>query len=66
MEANDKRAQSFEELKVLNRRVERLNDEIKLKAPKVIINNELNLILDACSKLKVLNEFGEKDAKTKK
>jgi hypothetical protein len=35
-------------LRQLNRRVERLNEEIEMKAPKVVIRNELGLISKAC------------------
>lgn len=48
-------------LDILKRRMERLNKEIKDKAPEIIIKNELRLIKDACDKL--LEKFDENSKK---
>ena len=37
--------------KMLNRRIQRLQEEININAPKLIIKTELLLIKDACDKL---------------
>lgn len=36
---------------LLNRRCERFQEELKCKAPEIIIKNELHLIIEACSAL---------------
>ena len=41
----------MEALKLLNRRIERLNEEIKVNAPTIIIKYELKLIQEAIDKL---------------
>lgn len=38
-------------LNILKRRVERLSEEFKLNAPKIVIKTELRLIKDACDRL---------------
>lgn len=41
-------------LHILNRRVERLNKEIETKAPAIIVNHELDLIISATNDLRPL------------
>lgn len=45
-------------LTILNRRTERLQEELELEAPKLVIKTELRLIKDACDKL--LEKFDKK------
>lgn len=40
-----------EYLNLLDRRIERLTEEINVSAPKIIIKNELNLIKDLIEKM---------------
>ena len=44
-------------LTILNRRTERLQEELEAEAPKLIIKTELRLIKDVCDKL--LEKFEE-------
>jgi len=51
---------SVEELyNLISNRAKRLKAEQKVNAPYVIIKNELNLIIDACERLKVALEKEE-------
>lgn len=47
------------ELDLLNRRIERLNEEISIKAPFIIIKTEIGLIKDACNS--ILNKLQEEE-----
>ena len=48
-------------LTILNRRTERLQEELELRAPKLVIKTELRLIKDACDKL--LEKFDKNSKK---
>lgn len=48
-------------LKLLNRRVERLNEEVNLKAPVIVLMNEIHLINKACDDIVRLLEESIKE-----
>ena len=48
-------------LEKLNRRVERLNKEIELKAPFIVIMQEINLIYKVCDEIASAVDESEKE-----